>query len=577
MRFVSTFVSPVLALVLSGLFVLGSPANTLPDPMAEGWTSETFAENAGKALSQLGDRLKKGDLAAYATTPSDVLRPATLSKVYDGPDFSVHRGVMAQGGSPRPKLQTALSAVRAAFSAPGPARLKFKVFGIAGKTTRQYVSIFGPAEGGLLEINATWETRWEGEAAAPVLAEVRIEAYEEVRRQAPQTLFVDATHAVLPTDAGVRQQYMTGTDGWRERIETFNRMFKFAYCGLAIGDADGDGLDDLFSCQNGGLPNRLFLQNPDGTLRDATESSGLGMLDATQAALFVDLDNDGDQDLVATMPSGLVFFENLGHARFQLRLKSRVAEAGYSLAAADYDGNGYVDIFVCRYHADKKEGAQLAVPVPYFNAENGGANYLVRNLGPSKTGGWLDFDDATQEAGLDVRNRRFSFAAVWDDLDNDGDPDLVIANDFGRKICYLNDLIPTGKARFREVAEAVGLTDGGFGMSVATADFNRDGKRDLYFGNMFSAAGSRITRQPKFRPGDSDTIVAEFQHMARGNTLYLGSGDAAKPGFNDVSEPSGTAMGRWSWGAVPADINHDGWEDLLVANGYVTGRDPGDL
>ena len=577
MLLVSAFVSPVLALVLSGLFVLGSPADMLPDPMAEGWASETFAENAGIALSQLGDRLKEGDLAAYATTPSDMLRPTALSKVYDGPDFSVHRGVMAQAGSPRPTLQTALSAVRAAFTTSGPARLKFKVFGIAEKTTRQYVSIFGPVEGGLLEINATWETRWEGEAAAPILAEVRMEAYEEVRRQAPQALFVDATGAVLPTDAGVRQQYMTGTDGWRERIETFNRMFKFAYCGLAIGDADGDGLDDLFSCQNGGLPNRLFLQNPDGTLRDATASSGLGTLDATQGALFLDLDNDGDQDLVATMPSGLVFFENLGNARFQPRVKSRVAEAGYSLAAADYDGNGYVDIYVCRYHADKKEGAQLAVPVPYFNAENGGANYLVRNLGPSKTGDWLEFDDATQEAGLDVRNRRFSFAAVWDDLDNDGDPDLVIANDFGRKICYLNDLVPSGKARFREVAEALGLMDGGFGMSVATADFNRDGKRDLYFGNMFSAAGSRITRQPKFRPGDSDAIVAEFQHMARGNTLYLGSGARAKAGFNDVSEPSGTAMGRWSWGAVPADINHDGWEDLLVANGYVTGRDPGDL
>jgi hypothetical protein len=559
------------------MFVLASPADTLPDPMAEGWASETFAENAGKALNQLGDRLKKGDLTAYATTPSDVLRPAALTKVYNGPDFSVQRGVIVSGKIPRPTLQTALEAVRAGFAKSGPTRLKFKVFGIAEKTTRQYVSIFGPVEGGLREINATWETRWEGGATAPVLADVRMEAYEEVLHPAPQPLFTDATGAVLPTAADVRQQYLTGTDAWRERIETFNRMFKFAYCGLAIGDADGDGLDDLFSCQNGGLPNRLFLQNADGTLRDATASSGLGLLDATQGALFLDLDNDGDQDLVTTMPSGLVFFENLGGARFQPRVKSRVAEAGYSLAAADYDGNGYVDIYVCRYHADKKDGAQLAVPVPYFNAQNGGANYLVRNLGPSKNGGWLDFDDATQETGLDTNNRRFSFAAVWDDLDGDGDPDLTVANDFGRKVCYLNDLMPSGKTRFREVAETMGLVDGGFGMSVATGDFDRDGKRDLYFGNMFSAAGSRITRQPKFRPGASEAVVTEFQHMARGNTLYLGRGDAEKPTFSDVSEPSGTAMGRWSWGAVPADINHDGWEDLLVANGYVTGRDPGDL
>ena len=65
--------------------------------------------------------------------------------------------------------------------------------------------------------------------------------------------------------------------------------------------------------------------------------------------------------------------------------------------------------------------------------------------------------------------------------------------------------------------------------------------------------------------------------MANGNSLYLGRGTARNPRFEDVSEPSGSAMGRWSWGALPADLNHDGWEDLLVANGYVTGRDPGDL
>ena len=388
---------------------------------------------------------------------------------------------------------------------------------------------------------------------------------------------MDATDSVLPRDDDVRRQFLNGTDEWRQRIEVFNRMFKFAYCGFAIGDANGDGLDDLFSCQNGGLPKRLFLQNPDGTLRDATAASGLGFLDATQAALFLDLDNDGDQDLVASMPVGLVFFENRGGARFEPRARSRVADNGYSLSAVDFDNNGYVDVHVCRYHADKRDGAQLAVPVPYFNAKNGGADYLVRNLGPAPDGNWLAFDDATAETGLDAENNRFSFASVWDDLDGDGDFDLFVANDFGRPVCYLNDLVPTGKARFREVSETIGLRDSGFGMSAATGDFDRDGRRDIYLGKMFSGAGSRVTGQSRFRPGDPDAIISEFRQMARGNSLFLGRGTADTPRFEDRSEASGTMMGRWAWGCVPADLNHDGWEDLLVGNGYITGRDPGDL
>jgi hypothetical protein len=480
----------------------------------------------------------------------------------------------------RTTLGEALAGLRGAFSGPGPTRVKFKIFNVMEmeRATRQYVSAVGPAaDGGLLEINATWRIRWDGSATAPVLAEVWREAHEEVRHHRPTPLLVDATEAVLPKTADVRRQYLHGTDEWRQQIEVFNRMFKFAYNGLALGDADGDGRDDIFSCQNGGLPNRLFLQQADGTLRDATVESGLGHLDSTQGALFLDLDNDGDQDLVASMPSGLVFFENTGRGRFEARVRSRVAEAGYSLAAADYDQNGFIDIYVCRYHADRKDGAQLAVPVPYFNAENGGANYLVKNLGPSRRGEWLDFEDATKEAGLDAKNSRFSFAAVWDDLDGDGDLDLYVANDFGRNVCYLNDLVPSGRAVFREVAMDIGLKDGGFGMSAATGDFDRDGRRDIYVGNMFSGAGSRVTRQPKFRPGDPTGVVEEFQLMARGNSLYLGRGANGQARFEDVSVASGTTMGRWAWGSVPADLNHDGWEDLVVANGYVSGRRPDDL
>ena len=72
-------------------------------------------------------------------------------------------------------------------------------------------------------------------------------------------------------------------------------------------------------------------------------------------------------------------------------------------------------------------------------------------------------------------------------------------------------------------------------------------------------------------------VVEEFQLMARGNSLYLGRGEAGAPRFDDVSVASGTTMGRWAWGSMPTDLNNDGWEDLVVANGYVSGRRPDDL
>lgn len=549
----------------------------IPEPAKDGWVSEAFSDAAGRALSALGKKCQGGEKAELSALPevlADVLRPEKLEPLYRGADFTAGRWSGTELNPERRRLGEVLGQVCAPFAGGRPERVKFKIFSVQDRVTRQFVALSGRGPAGMVEMNATWRIRWGGTPDAPVPEEIRLEAHEEVARTGGGPLFADATDAALPRDAAVRSQYLTGTDAWRERVEVFNRMFKFAYSGFAIGDANGDGLDDIYSCQNGGLPNRLFLRNADGSLRDGTAESGLGFLDATQAALFLDLDNDGDQDLVASMPAALVFFENRG-GKFAPRARSRVADAGYSLAAADYDADGFTDVYVCRYHADRKEGAKLAVPVPYFHAQNGGRNYLVRNKGPEK-GAWLAFEDATESAGLNVNNSRYSFAAVWDDLDDDGDQDLFVANDFGRDVCYVNNLVPEGKATFREVAEQAGAADGGFGMSAATGDFDRDGRRDLCIGNMFSGAGSRITTQKQFRAGDPDAILAQFRHMARGNTLLLNKGGPTLA-FADASETAGCTVGRWAWGTMPADINNDGWEDILVANGYITGRSPDDL
>ena len=111
-------------------------------------------------------------------------------------------------------------------------------------------------------------------------------------------------------------------------------------------------------------------------------------------------------------------------------------------------------------------------------------------------------------------------------------------------------------------------------MSATFSDFDHNGRMDLYVSNMFSAAGNRITTQPQFKTHLPDAQKRRFQYLARGNSLFRNVADET---FEDVSESHGVTIGRWSWGSLFADIDNNGWDDLLVANGYVTGESVDDL
>ena len=111
-------------------------------------------------------------------------------------------------------------------------------------------------------------------------------------------------------------------------------------------------------------------------------------------------------------------------------------------------------------------------------------------------------------------------------------------------------------------------------MAITWGDYNRDGHMDLYVSNMFSAAGNRITFQQQFKPGISSDVRSKIPRLARGNTLMKGSGDGM---FYDVSTSSNVAMARCAWGNILVDLNNDGWQNLVVANGMITGQESGDL
>jgi len=305
----------------------------------------------------------------------------------------------------------------------------------------------------------------------------------------------------------------------------------------------------------------------------------------------LDLDNDGDQDLVAAIFANLVVAANDGQGRFRIEALLPISDA-YSLCASDYDADADLDIYVCGYQrSEVTENAGIVSlgqsgEFVYHDANNGASNHLFRNdiAGKNTSGkavsekrnaalGAWQFADVTAEVGLDVNNRRFTLAASWEDFDNDGDQDLYVANDYGRNNLFQNVRSADGTTRFVDIAARAGVEDSASGMSVSWGDYDLDGWMDIYIANMFSAAGNRITHQGKFK-AEAPGAKKRLQRFARGNTLLRNRGDGS---FEDTSVAAGVTMGRWAWGSNFVDINNDGLEDLVVANGYMTTDDSGDL
>ena len=229
-----------------------------------------------------------------------------------------------------------------------------------------------------------------------------------------------------------------------------------------------------------------------------------------------------------------------------------------AVAAADYDEDGLLDLYVCGYQPPLD-----ILPTPYHDALNGAKNALYKNRGK------LRFENYTRSTGLDVDNGRFSFAATWIDYDDDGDQDLYVANDFGRNNLFMNE-----EGRFVDVAGEAGVEDMAAGMGISWSDYDADGDMDLYVSNMFSSAGNRIAYQRQFQVDSTEDTRSAFQRHARGNSLFANQGDGS---FLDATESSGTWMGRWAWGAQFVDFDNDGREDIFVPNGFMTNERTNDL
>ncbi|MBV9339426.1 MAG: tetratricopeptide repeat protein, partial [Acidobacteria bacterium] len=389
----------------------------------------------------------------------------------------------------------------------------------------------------------------------------------ETRSRSSHPVFEDISATAFSGTSSYSAQLLHGSDYWRTLLDGACGIDVYGHNGVSIGDIDNDGFDDLYICQPAGLPNRLYRNRGDGTFEDITDSAGVGILENTSCALFADVDNDGRQDLIVVRTSGPLLFLNQGGGKFHLKPDAfkfaNPPQGTFAGAAiADYDRDGWLDIYFCLYIYYQGAG-QYKYPSPYYAAENGPPNFLLRN---NRDG---SFSDVTAATGLDRNNTRYSFCCAWGDYNSDGWPDLYVVNDFGRKNLYRNN----GDGTFTDVAAQTGTEDVGAGMSGCWLDYDNDGREDLYVADMWTAAGERVAAQPKFQSQAPKEVRALYRKHAMGNSLFHNQGDS----FADKTRSTDTGVGRWAWSSDAWDFDHDGFPDLYIANGMVSGGSREDL
>lgn len=410
-----------------------------------------------------------------------------------------------------------------------------------------------------------WRQVWTGGQLS------RSESVGEVHTTSAHKFFQDVTESLFGNVDSFNRQLLQGVPYWRACLDSASGIDIYGDNGIAVGDVDNDGTDEIYVCQPGGLPNRLYKCTRDKGIVDITDQAGIDVLDETNCALFVDLRNRGLQDLVVLTNYGPLLFLNRGNGTFDFkpnafRFASKPQGAFSGMAAADYNRDGLVDLYLCCYVYYQSED-QYRFPIPFYDAQNGPPNYMFRNELTAEGGG--TFTDVTEAVGLNQNNNRYSFAPAWCDYDGDGWPDLYVANDFGRNNLYKND-----HGHFRDVAAEAGAEDIGPGMSASWFDYDGDGRPDLYVSNMWTAAGQRITQSQNFMSAADPPVREAYQRYAKGNSLYRNLGNGK---FDEIAGAEGAEMGRWAWSSNGMDFDNDGTPEIVIATGMFTGSKMPDL
>ena len=313
---------------------------------------------------------------------------------------------------------------------------------------------------------------------------------------------------------------------------------------VSVADVDGDGRPDLyFTTSRFGEMNALYINNGDGTFRDVAAGAGVAALNSgdvgvSMGAVWGDYDNDGHEDLLVYRYGKLSLFKNRGDLTFQDVTVDAGLDRWINSNGAtwfDYDRDGQLDLYVTAYFRDDVNFWKLTstriMHDSFEFSSNGGMNRLFHNVNGR-------FEDVTEAMG--VGSTRWTLAATSADFNNDGWPDLYVANDYGPEELFLSD-----KGTKFTLAR-VGLeADSKSGMSVTVGDVHNRGRMDVFVTN-----------------------ISEKGYLFQGNNLRLNV--LAELGrFENIATGVVSDAG-WAWGAQFGDLNNDGRNDLYVANGFIS-------
>ena len=356
-------------------------------------------------------------------------------------------------------------------------------------------------------------------------------------------------------------------------------VFDYVYNGggVAVGDFDGNGLDDVYFTGNQ-VSNKLYLNQGGFRFKDVTDRAGVAAADvwATGAAA-VDINADGLLDLYVSVagkvPEGqranLLFVNQgtdaAGTPRFTEKAAAYgIGDTGYSTQAAffDYDRDGDLDLYLLTN--DINESSRNSIRPRRTSGQAKSTDRLYRNNGDGT------FSDVSQEAGITVEG--YGLGVAVSDLNLDGWPDVYVANDFQTNdLLYVNN----GNGTFTDQAAAYLKHQAHNGMGTDVADFNNDGLPDVAVLDMLPPDNERQKMMPSGGNYDRFQMALRLgyapQYMR--NMLQLGGGRTPEGGwrFSEIGQLAGVSSTDWSWAPLFADFDNDGWRDLLITNGY--GRD----
>lgn len=344
--------------------------------------------------------------------------------------------------------------------------------------------------------------------------------------------------------------------------------------GVAIGDLNGDGLDDIYLSSNR-QGNKLFLNHGNFKFEDITTRAGVaGRLGWCTGITMADVNGDGLLDMYVCRSGNLPgsqrkneLFVNRGPDKKGIPVFTEqaanygLADSSFSIQAAffDYDIDGDLDMILLNHS-----------PIRFNNLDETAIHYLL-NKTDSLTGLKLFrndknfFREVTPQSGIRNARLNFNLGVSIADINNDGLPDIYISNDyFAPDYLYINK----GKGTFQdELGDMLSATSE-FSMGNDIADINNDGLPDIYTLDMLPADNRR--QKMLFSSDNYElfnlNVHAGLHAQYMRNMLHLNNGNKS---FSEIGQLAGVSNTDWSWAPLLADFDNDGWKDLFVSNGYL--------